>query len=215
MLKPLRNLVLLLGLLACPRLVEAATRLNFPYLSFDREALTGIALVNPTAQDAAVTLTAFGADGQPLAGKDIRNPVEFTLRANEQTTRVVSDLFGPDIDPATVAWFQVSSTVDGVTGFFLAFNASNTFLDGAEPAPLSRRLVFNQVRVSDYTTEVRLANPGDKEATAQLDLRDNTGGSAGQKSVVHCLFYALLPHRHLRSGPFGAIAGFQHIQDES
>ena len=152
--KSLRYLAVLLGLFACPRFVEAATRLNFPYLSFDREALTGIALVNPTAQDAAVTVTAFGADGQPLAGKDIQNPVEFTLRANEQTTRIVSDLFGPNIDPATVAWFQVSSTADGMTGFFLAFNASTTFLDGAEPAPSSSRLVFNQVRVSDYTTEV-------------------------------------------------------------
>ncbi|MEE8349794.1 MAG: hypothetical protein V3R94_09505, partial [Acidobacteriota bacterium] len=55
--------VLVLTLLWCSS-VGAQSTLNFPRLDFDPTTFTGLAIVNPSAQDAVLTFTAYGQDGQ-------------------------------------------------------------------------------------------------------------------------------------------------------
>ena len=149
--------------------LEAESTLNFPRLSFDPTTFTAIAIVNPTFEDATVTLTAYGEDGTPLAG--IMNPVQIMVAANQQYAEVTSNLFVGAIDPATVAWFQATSETDGLTGFFLFLNAPpTTQFDGADLPESAPGIVFPQVRLdSGYTTEINLINPG--VVTAELELQ--------------------------------------------
>jgi hypothetical protein len=67
--------------------VRAESVLNFPRLSFEPNTLTGIAVVNPTSQDASVTFTAYGADGEPLAGEGFKNPVQLSVKSNQQISK--------------------------------------------------------------------------------------------------------------------------------
>ena len=83
---------------------RASSTLNFPRLSFEEGTFTGIAIVNLSSQEATVTLTAYGENGEVLAG--IENPVDLIVPANQQTARLVTDLFGGSLDPSTVGWFQ-------------------------------------------------------------------------------------------------------------
>ena len=62
--------------------LQAQSTLNFPRLSFETDALTGLAIVNPADTDAVVNFTAYGADGQPIAG--VTNPEPVTILAGQQ-----------------------------------------------------------------------------------------------------------------------------------
>ena len=149
--------------------LQAESTLNFPRLSFDPTTFTGIAIVNPSDEDATVTLTAYGEDGMALAG--ISNPPPFIIPANQQFADVTSNLFVGEIDSSTIAWFQATSPVDGLTGFFLFLNSPpTTQFDGADLPALATQIVFPQVRLdSGYTTELNLINPD--VATAELELK--------------------------------------------
>jgi internalin A len=150
--------------------LQAESTLNFPRLSFDPTTFTGIAIVNPTDEDATVTLTAYGEDGTPVAG--VTNPTEILVAANQQFADVTSSLFVGQIDPATIAWFQATSPVDGLTGFFLFLNSPpTTQFDGADLPVPATRMVFPQVLLnSGYTTELNLINPNLATATLELKL---------------------------------------------
>ncbi len=163
--------VLLWGILLFPSYLFADSTLIFPRLSFDPHLLTGVALVNPGTADAVVTLTAFGADGQPLGGDGIRNPVELTIPAGQQVAKEASELFGSGADPLAAAWILASSNSDGLTGFFLLMNPALTLLDGADPPLPAQKCVFNLIRLdSGYTTELDIINPNDSSVDLQLQL---------------------------------------------
>jgi len=165
------NWLFLLGSLLLPAPLLASSTLIFPRASFDPNLITGIAIANPTGQDAAVTITAYGVDGQPLSGAGMQNPAQITVPADQQVARISADLFGVGVDPSTVAWLLAASPTDGLTGFFLLINSSITLLDGADLPVTSQKLVFNSVRVdASYTTEINLVNPGDSTADLQIQL---------------------------------------------
>ncbi|MDA2923364.1 hypothetical protein MYX65_01700 [Acidobacteria bacterium AH-259-L09] len=131
--------------------------------------LTGIAIVNPTNEEALVTLKAYGDDGRLLVGNGFQNPVEIVIPPNQQISKLTSELFGGTLDPAVMGWFQATSPVDGLTGFFLFLNSSATLFDGADLPVAERRIVFNQVRLdSGYSTELNIVNPGSALADLQL-----------------------------------------------
>ncbi|MDA2930597.1 DUF11 domain-containing protein, partial [Acidobacteria bacterium AH-259-O06] len=162
---------LLATIIFCSSYLLASSTLNFPRLSFEEETLTGVAIVNPGDQDALVTITAYGENGQPLSG--IVNPVQVTVPANQQFSKLTSELFGGGLDPATVAWFQATSPVDDLTGFFLFLNIPlpAILFDGADLPPSDKKIVFTQVRMgSGNTTELNIINPSSATANLQLQL---------------------------------------------
>src|SRR5262245_54107398 len=66
------------ALLVCSRFAPAASTLNFPKLVLDSRTFTGLAIANPSAQEAVVTLTAFGPAGEPLSAGGFTNPATVT-----------------------------------------------------------------------------------------------------------------------------------------
>ncbi|HEY3130293.1 MAG TPA: hypothetical protein VGL91_12610 [Acidobacteriota bacterium] len=176
---PFYLLVLILRMLE----VRADSVLNFPRLSFESNTFTGIAIVNPSPQAALVTLTAYGTDGRPVSASGFKNPAQLTVPANQQVAKLTSEVFGGTLPSTTIGWFQAISTNDGLTGFFLYLDGSDTFFDGADLPPSAAKIVFNQMRLdSGYATELDLLNPGDIAANVQLQLF-GSGSSPVSKSV--------------------------------
>lgn len=144
---------------------DTASVLDFPRLAFLPDRITGIAIVNPNNQDAPVDLVAYGADGQILA------ETSFAVGAGQQLPALTMDLFGNSFDADTVGWFQATSPVPDLTGFFLDLELSFLELDGADLPQRASDLVFNQIRIDgDFSTELNLVNPGSSAASLQLTL---------------------------------------------
>ncbi|MFQ5739487.1 MAG: hypothetical protein ACE5JX_10795 [Acidobacteriota bacterium] len=155
--------------------LQAESVLNFPRLSNQVDTITGVAFVNPTAENAPVTITAYGSQGTILQGKGIVNPVELTLPANGQVGKLTAEIFGTGLDDSVVGWFQATSPVDGITGFFLFLNHSMSLFDGADLPPVDRKIAFNQIRVDNgYTTELNIVNTGDQVTHLDLLLIDDS-----------------------------------------
>ncbi len=154
---------------------RAESVLNFPRLSNQADTLTGATFINPNPQAAVVTVTAYRTDGTMVSGPGIQNPASLMIPGNQQLGLVTTDprLFGPNLDPDLVAWFQATSQADGVTGFFLFLDTDNTFLDGADLPPTGRKIAFNQIRVGQgNSTELNLINPADTATGLDLLLID-------------------------------------------
>ena len=144
----------------------AGSVLDFPRLAVEAGNLTGMAIANPGAQDAALTFRAYGENGALLAEDSNRN-----VPGGQQLSLLTSELF-PGLPAGTVAWFQATSPVSGLSGFFLELNfATFAELDGADLPPRARRIVFNTVQTSDgASTELNVVNPGNATANVTLTL---------------------------------------------
>ena len=179
---------------------QASSTLIFPRLSFAPDDLIGIAIVNPGEETATVTFTAYGVNGQVLAGEDssstsdseagpqpqgaFTNPMSFDILAGQQFAEVTIGIFGSGTDPEAIGWIEVTSPADDLTGFFQVLNFPPiTFLDGANlPVPDSR-LIFQDVRVDGgFSTTAYLLNPNGP-GTASVELSLVTSESVKTKNL--------------------------------
>ncbi len=164
--------------------IDAASRLDFPRLSFGAATITGVAIVNPNPQPAAVTLTAYGADGQPLQGANFNNPVAVMIPPGQQFSNVTAAIFGPGLDPSQAGWLRAESAADNLTGFFLHLNAGITFFDGADLPRAGARIVFSELRVGGgSSTELNIVNPGELQADIQITLVGAQGNPTIQRAL--------------------------------
>ncbi len=164
----------------CSVAAHAASVLDFPRLSLEAGGITGAAIVNPTAEAASVTITAFASDGSVLAVR------EESIPAGRQLAMIAEDLFGAGLQPGQAAWFQAFSMTNGLTGFFLVFNQQETEFDGADLPPRARRIVFDQIRAGDgFSTELNVVNTGGEAVEAQLTL-----AVAGEAPTIRSLALA-------------------------
>ncbi len=159
--------------------LEARSILNFPFLTFQKDTITGVAIVNLGEEDARVDVTAYVSGGQLLQGEGIENPVSLDVEAGTQSGTITVSLFGSGPELEEAAWFQAVSETDGLTGFFLYLDTASTFLDGADLAVLSSQLVFSDVRVGEgERTELNLINPTGQAATAEVKLVSNENSAS-------------------------------------
>ena len=181
---------------------RASSTLNFPRLSFDPTTFTGVAFVNPSDEDALVTLTAYGEDGQPMTG--ILNPVQVVVPANAQLAQLTSEYFGAGPDPGTIAWFQATTTTDGLSGFFLFVNGTVTEFDGADTPVSGEGIVFNRIGVDSVSsTELNIINPGAASASLVVELV-----SSGSSPILMPLSLSAMGVAQLDVAPFLALARF-------
>jgi uncharacterized repeat protein (TIGR01451 family) len=166
--------------------VQASSTLNFPRLSFEQNTLTGIAIVNPSSQDAAVILTAYGTDGQPLSGSGFQNPVPVTVRANQQFSRQATELFGSSLDPSKIGWFQATSSVDELTGFFLFLNGPPiTLFDGADLPESAAKIIFNKIQIdSGSSSELNIINPSGASTDVEIQLVGPDSSRLSEKTLT-------------------------------
>ncbi len=175
-----RGAVSFVIMLALPvGVLEARSILNFPFLTFQKDTITGVAIVNLGEEDARVDVTAYVSSGQLLQGEGIENPVSLDVEAGKQSGTITVSLFGSGPELEEAAWFQAVSEMDGLTGFFLYLDTTSTFLDGADLPVLSSQLVFSDVRVGEgERTELNLINPTGQAATAEVKLVSNENSAS-------------------------------------
>ena len=139
--------------------------------------------------------------------------------------QLTSEIFGSGLDPATIGWFQATSPVDGLTGFFLFLDGSLTVFDGADLPVSAVKIIFNKVRIdAGHQTEINLINPGEAPADLELQLIEGDSPSVVEelmlpaKGVVRldvAGFFEIAemaPETYLSVTSDVDIAGFQFIQ---
>ena len=178
---------------------QASSTLIFPRISFAPQDLTGIAIVNPGEETAAVTFTAYGVNGQVLAGEGssiastgqqekqprgaFENPAFVDILAGQQFAEVTIGIFGSGIDPEAIGWVEATSEADDLTGFFQFLDTSISFLDGADLPPVASKLIFQDVRVDEgFSTTAFLVNPNN-DAPASVNLSLVTSESTRTKNL--------------------------------
>jgi hypothetical protein len=158
--------------------------LNFPRLSFEENTLTSLAIANPTGQSAVVHFTAYGTDGKIISATGFQNPSDLTVAPYQQVAKLVSEIFGGTLPASTIGWFQATSSVDGLTGFFAYLDNQYRFFDGADLPPPAAKIIFNQARLdSGYSTELNIINAGVTASNLQLQLA-GSGLTTVSKSLV-------------------------------
>ncbi len=184
------SLVVFLGLIPVSASAQNGLpchELNFPRLSFQKGVFTGIAIVNPTPNDATVTFMAYGSDGMPVQRPDFTNGSEMLVAKNQQIARTTAEIFNATPEFDVVGWVQACSNIEGLTGFFLYLNSPTTFLDGADLPPKSQKIIFNNIRSGNgFSTELNIINPGNHEANLLLQLYgdSSTPAAASQRTLA-------------------------------
>ena len=162
----------------------AESRLNFPRLSNEAGTITGVAIVNPREEAAAITVTAYLEDGELLAGEGIQNPVEMVIEGGRQLALLTGDFFGNSLPESTIGWFSVTSETNDLTGFFMFLDLEFTVFDGADLPAEALAIMLLDVRVGGgFSTEVNIINPGDVEADIELQL-SGEGAEESLRQVV-------------------------------
>ena len=155
--------------------VALGSVLNFPRLTFAEGELTGVAIANSGPTAAEVLLTAYDSTGSVLA------TARETIPAGRQFSKLTSELFG-NLPADTIGWFQATSAIPGLTGFFLDLNGILTELDGADIPPVALRIVFNKIQLAEgFTTELNVVNTGNVETAVLLTL---VGGPTPMQRTV-------------------------------
>ncbi len=208
----IRILALCLCLAALPAGLRAqsapASQIVFPhFVAFTGES-TGIAIFNPNIRDAQVALTLRAPDGS-LAGGGT-NPVTLTIPAHGQLAKLVSEIFGSQVNADSS--LIITSSTPGLVAYYQTFDPAVSFLDGSEGAEASTSLVFPVVPgPSEGVSEIDFANPNSRETSVELKLWNFDGRSLGIATVnvpgngnLHALTTDLFP-------PGTDLRGLSHI----
>ena len=161
-----------------------ATTLYYPRLvstdgvatGLDSSQTTGIAVANLGGSDASLIVTALDKVGSEISGQDITNPAALIMPALEQVPIVDNQVFGAGIRARKPdGWMKVESTVAELIGFFLTFNDSLTFLDGADVSSNTlTSFVLPEIEDEGFT-EIHAANPGLVAANITFELYRSDG----------------------------------------
>ena len=93
--------------------------------------MLGMSLANLSSSAEAVALTAIDSSGNPISGTDIVNPKTENLNSGAQSSIIDRTAFGPGFANSAEGWIKLESTSSDVDGFFLTFDGSLGFMDGA------------------------------------------------------------------------------------
>ncbi len=150
--------------------------LFYPELGTAPDTYTGIAISNLDPGSVQLTFAAFGATGSEIQASNLTNPVNQTLGAGAQLAELQYQLFGTGVSSSwPLGWTMLDSSTPHLAGFFLTFDSSLSFMDGAA---ISTRLfdsfVLPETGSQDYTT-LLMANPNPVDASVTIELMKTDG----------------------------------------
>src|SRR5439155_25903535 len=116
-------------------------------------------------------LNAFASTGALYAGPAIKTPVTRVLQFGQQRSIVDTQVFGAGLAARRpVGWIKLESTVSGITGFFLFFNETLSFLDGADASSITTTsFILPEIEDRGFT-RVHVANPNASAANTVFEL---------------------------------------------
>lgn len=147
----------------------------FPRFVFCNTLNSGVAIVNPNAWDATVSLTLTMSDGSASTVSTITAP------GHGQVAKAASELFG---DVCVDAWLQATSSATGLIAYYQTFNTQLTFMDGTDGSTTSMDLIFPVVpRSAEGEAEVDFLNQNSRPTAVDLSLWSLSGALLGKTRV--------------------------------
>jgi len=145
--------------------------LYYPRMSLDPDSFTAVALTDLDRSDSNLDFIAFDASGIIAHDGGVTNPITTTLAAGAQLPVIEDQVFGSGFTATpTPGWTQINSSTGKVAGFFLTFNSTLSFMDGADIADHAlSSLVLPESGSQDFTSLI-LVNPNSTGASAEIDL---------------------------------------------
>jgi hypothetical protein len=139
-------------------------------------SMIGFALANTGTATATVTFTAVDDSGALITGQDITNPSVRELKPYNQKALLDSDIFGEGIQTLNPkGWVKLESTSSDVSGFYLIFDSSLSYMDGASFGDTAlKNLLFPEIQPVG-ATRISIANPGSEAATVAFNLMKANG----------------------------------------
>jgi Leucine-rich repeat (LRR) protein len=146
---------------------------------------TSIVMANLSPRAAKITAWAYGQGGQEIQGENITNPVSMTMSPEEQRAAYDYHMFGQNFrQGGGGGWMKLESTEKQVAGFFMMFNDTFTYLDGANASLAgTQQFVFPEVADRGFT-EIRVTNPTAGKANVTFELR-KADGQMRMSAVLH------------------------------
>jgi hypothetical protein len=148
----------------------------------DETEATGIAVANLSEAETILTAWAYEQAGDEIQGTEITNPVSVTVSPKEKMAIVDWEVFGASFeDENGDGWLKLEGTENQMTGFFMMFNDSLTYLDGANAQTEGmEEFIFSEIEIeNDGFTEIHVANPNEETVSVTFELRDADGQTKG------------------------------------
>jgi hypothetical protein len=196
----------------------ADTRMVFPRINFQNGLFSGIAVSNPTGSQASIKLTAYNQDGTKFAGSGVTNEVTASVPAGGQYLALASQVFNPPASiltspTSTYLWMEVTSTTDGLTGFYLEGDSAITFQYGGDLGTSGTDLYLPAVENAGTTvTEISLVNADTSSmgapANVTIDFVKADGTKAADSRSV------TIPKAGAIQGSLSSIPGFNIAYDQ-
>jgi len=119
-----------------------------------------LGLVNYSGQAVLATVTVYDPDGLLYVNDVQQNPVVVSLAAGQTTTHDLATLFGFQGDQLREGWLEVSSTSQGINGFFTYYIPATgaRAATSAIPAPTNVGLFSHLATVPGFFTGVAALN---------------------------------------------------------
>ncbi len=147
------------------------TRIYFSHIAVSEGWETEIAVINPTANDADITLTPYNELGGAIGG-----PVQFTLPAHGRYLRLVGQSFS---NPAAIAYILLESPVFGLKGYSKFYYGSGATAIRASiiaSAPRKSGIFAKIDHTQNAWTGIVFINTSPDSATITLTAYDDRGG---------------------------------------
>lgn len=159
-----------------------ASQFLFPYFVSLADESSGIAIFNPNAHPAVVTLTLSGFNGALIAGAGVVNPATLTVPARGQIAKTAGELFGTGID--LNGSLEISSSAAGLVAYYQSFDPGLTFLDGNDATEAAMNLVFPVVPGNtEGIAEIDFVNPNLHDTSVELKLWNFEGNLLGTVTI--------------------------------
>jgi hypothetical protein len=149
------------------------------------ELFAGVAVVNDTASQQTIALTAFDGSGNMILGDGITNPVVLQMRGNQQLSLVDVEIFGNNLSRyCSSGWIRMDSTTEDIRGFSFTLDGLMNLVDAvAFSSTPATDFVFTHVE-SGGSTALSIINRNVQAVGVRIDLVQADGSLRGSVSRV-------------------------------
>lgn len=166
----------------------AATKtmpIAFSKMSASDELFVGVAVMNDTASQQTVALTAFDGSGNMILGDGIKNPVVLQMSGSQQLSLVDVEIFGNNLSRyCSSGWIRMDSTTDDIRGFSFTLDGLMNLMDAvAFSSTPASDFVFTHIE-SGGSTALSIINRNVEAVGVTIDLVQADGSPRGSVSRV-------------------------------
>lgn len=165
-------------------LIEHTAHVPVAGLRSNDTFFTGLALTNPSADDANLVVTGYRNDGQLFADDtstedvvEFVNPQTMTVPAGSQLAETAEEILSSAPDQTIAGWIDIDTDQPDLKSFSLIGDRVLKRLDGVvASSPNSVQFIVPEVRVADgFATELVVLNPNLQTVHLVAQLFNNSG----------------------------------------